>query len=63
MTSPIITLEHFARGPQQVYATIQDGRRVWLCPNRPMMRPWEDCFFTCTAAELDERLAQVGWKV
>jgi hypothetical protein len=54
--SPIIELTHFQRGRVEVQAEIVDGRREWTCPNRPLMRPWIDCFFTETTDEIEARL-------
>lgn len=45
MTSPVLQLTHFLRGQVEVHAEIVNGRREWTCPNRPMMRPWPDCYF------------------
>jgi hypothetical protein len=58
--TPIIQLTHFLRGTVSVQAEIVDGRREWTCPDRPMMRPWDDCFFNETPAEIDELLAQAA---
>jgi hypothetical protein len=57
LVSPVIRLTHFQRGQVDVQAEIADGRREWTCPNRPMMRPWEDCHFNETPDEIDERIA------
>jgi hypothetical protein len=51
--TPTIRLNHFQRGPVDVQAATVNGRREWTCPDRPMMRPWEDCHFTETTAEID----------
>jgi len=52
-----ITLHHFLRGAVTVTPEIVDGTREWTDPNRPMMRPWLDCFFLESPDEIDELLA------
>ena len=43
--STVVTLTHFLRGKVEVTPVLIDGRREWICPDRPMMRPWPGCYF------------------
>jgi hypothetical protein len=55
--TPTIRLHHFLRGEVEVQAETVDGRREWSCPDRPMMRPWPDCYFLESPDEIEARLA------
>lgn len=57
-----ITLTHFLRGQLEVMPIERDGTREWVCPNRPMLRPMQDCDFTEKRAEIDAMLQQAGVK-
>lgn len=52
----MITLTHFLRGPMDVVPVMKDGTREWFCPNRPMLRPMDDCEFTETRAQIEDQL-------
>lgn len=56
--SHVVQLTHFLRGRVDVQAVIVDGHREWTCPGRPMMRPWPDCFFRESMAEIEAALAE-----
>jgi hypothetical protein len=58
--TPTIQLTHFLRGKVDVSAEIVDGRREWTCPDRPMMRPWDDCHFRESTDEIDALLAMAS---
>ena len=58
--NPTVRLNHFLRGPVEVQPEIVNGRREWTCPNRPMMRPWEDCHFKESSTEIDAVLVKAS---
>lgn len=55
--TPVVQLTHFLRGQVFVCAEIVDGQREWTCPDRPMMRPWPDCYFRESIDQIEALLA------
>jgi hypothetical protein len=58
-----VVLHHFLRGPMEVHPVkAEDGRREWFCPDRPMLRPMDDCEFNEKREQIDALLGAAETK-